>query len=298
MTEYGAIINMAGLGVNLAEYPFYRSRIGANGGEPAPWTLADLEEFAAKNPNDPFAGRVREGVTPRVALQIEATGEPPVWSGLDVGEADRWAAIVARMWARWGIAAGETIAFFDYGSSPVVLLASSGYMAYLRRGAADRLGVTAVCNDGVATMAARMAGIVGTVKPAALILRRDLLAPFASAIEAAGVRVSERVRWIAVSEPEGVPSRTEVARFATIFDVPVYRVLRADGAFIMAGECPECRMFHLDSSYKTQALSSGEVAITTSFARMCPAVRYNIGAAEVVGAGCAREPRSNRIACE
>ena len=292
------MLSMAGVRVNLADYPFYRLRIGASGGEPAPWMLADLEEFAAKNPRDPFAGRVAAGVTPRIALQIEATGEPPVWSGLDVGEADRWAAILARMWERWGIAAGETIAFFDYGSSPLVLLASSGYMAYLRRGAADRLCVTAVCNDGVATMAARMAGIVGTVKPSALILRRDLLAPFASAIEAAGVSLAERVRWIAVSEPEGVPSQTELARFATMFGVPVYRVLRADGAFILAGECPECRTFHLDSSYKTQALSSGEVAITTSFARMCPAVRYNIGAAELVGAGCAREPRANRIACE
>ena len=45
------------------------------------------------------------------------------------------------------------------------------YMAYLKRGAADRLGVTAICNDGVATMAARMVGIIENVKPAAVIVR-------------------------------------------------------------------------------------------------------------------------------
>jgi hypothetical protein len=201
------------------------------------------------------------------------------------------------MWQRWGLAAGETIAFFDYGSSPLVLLASSSYMAYLKRGAADRLGVTAICNDGVATMAARMAGIIETVKPAAVVLRRDLLAPFAGALETAGVKLAGRVRWAAVSEPEGVPAREEVARFAKSFGVPTYRVLRADAAFLLAGECPECGFFHLDSAYEARAATSGEVTITTSFARACPVVRYNIGAAELVGTGCPREPRANRIAC-
>ena len=281
---------------DLAEHPFYRARIGA-AGEPDTWTLADLEQFAADHPDDPFAGRVGAGSVPKIALQIEATGEPPVWGALDVGEVDRWARVLARMWQRWGLAAGETIAFFDYGSSPLVLLASSSYMAYLKRGAADRLGVTAICNDGVATMAARMAGIIETVKPAAVILRRDLLAPFAAALETAGVKLAGRVRWAAVSEPEGAPEREEVARFATIFGVPTYRVLRADSAFLLAGECHECGSFHLDPVYKAQAEASGEVAITARFARICPAVRYNIGAAGLVGPGCPREPRANRIAC-
>ena len=42
---------------NLADYPFYRERLEA-GGRPAPWTLADLESYAAAHPGDPFAGRV------------------------------------------------------------------------------------------------------------------------------------------------------------------------------------------------------------------------------------------------
>ncbi len=283
--------------LDLTDFPFYRARIAADGTAQA-WTLADLEQFAADHPDDPFAGRVRAGSAPKVALQIEATGEPPVWTALDAGEVDQWARVLARIWERWGLAAGETIAFFDYGSSPLVLLASSSYMAYLRRGAADRLGVTAICNDGVATMAARMAGIVEIVKPAAIILRRDLLTPFTTALETASVKLAGRVRWAAVSEPEGVPSREEAARFADSSGVATYRVLRADAAFLLAGECPDCGCFHLDRAYQAESLPSNEVAVTTSFARACPAARFNIGAAEIAGRGCAREPRANRIKCD
>ena len=281
---------------NLADFPFYRARL-ASAGTPEPWTVADLEQFAADHPGDPFAGRVRSGSNPKVALQIEATGEPPVWSALDVGQVDRWAQVLARMWHRWGLAAGETIAFFDYGSSPLVLLASSSYMAYLKRGAADRLGVSAICNDGVATMAARMVGIIESVKPSAIILRRDLLAPFAAALDTAAVKLTGRLRWAAVTDPEGAPTREELARFARIFGVPTYRVLRADAAFLLAGECPECRLFHLDRAYRAESVPASEVAITTVFAQTCPAVRYNLGAAELIDGQCSSEPRVKRIAC-
>jgi len=281
---------------DLADYPFYRERL-ASAGELRAWTVADLEEFAAQNPSDPFAGRVLGDSVPKVALQIEATSEPPVWSALDVGEVDRWADVLARMWQRWGLAPGETIAFFDYGSSPLVLLASSSYMAYLKRGAADRLGVTAICNDGVATMAPRMAVIVETVQPAALILRRDLLAPFATALQAASIKVAEYLKWIAVSEPEGTPAREEILRYASVFGVPTYRVLRADAAFLLAGECPDCGCFHLDPAYQAEPLPSSELAVTTTFAQLCPAVRYNIGSAEIASGRCAREPRASRISC-
>lgn len=281
---------------DLADYPFYRARL--EGGHPAPWTLADLEDFAAAHPGDPFAGRVLDREAARVALQLEATSEPPVWTALDAHELDRWAGVLAAMWRRWGIAAGETIAFFDYGSSPLVLLASGGYVAYLRRGAADRLGAAAVCNDGVATMAARMVSMIETVKPAALIARRDVLVPFAAALEAAGVTLNDKLRWAAVSEPEGAPRRSEVAGFADRTGVRVHRVLRCDAAFLLAGECPACGLFHLDRQYRAKRIgASSEIVVTTRFANLCPAINYSLGPAELVDAGCQLEPRAQRIAC-
>ena len=282
--------------VNLAQYDFYRDRLAADG-KPAPWSLADLEEFARGHPGDPFAGRVLAGAAPKVALQVEATGEPPIWTALDPPELDRWAGVLARMWSRWGTGPGEAIAFFEYGSSPLVLLASNGYVGYLRRGAAERLGLTAICNDGVATMAARMVSIVETVRPSMLVLRRELAAPFASALEAAGANLAGRLRWVALSEVEGATPRGDANRIAARLGVPVYPILRCDAAFLLAGECPACGKFHLDSLYRAEALPSGEVAVTARFARMCPASRYNIGVAALVAPGCPLEPRAQRIEC-
>jgi len=285
------------LQVALQDYPFYGARLEP-GGEPAPWRLSDLEEFAAARPGDPFAGRVLAGSPDaKVALQIEATAEPPVWTALSPYELDSWVRVLARMWQRWGVVRGETIAFFDYGSSPLVLLASKGYVAYLGRGAAEQLGLAAVCNDGVASMAARMVSIIQTVRPSMLVLRRDVCSPLSAALKEAGTRLAGRIRWVAVGEAEGAPSRDEASRIAADMEVPVYRILRSDAAFVLAGECPRCGHFHLDRSYKAEVLASGEIAITTGFARLCPAVRSNIGRARLIEPGCPAEPRACRLAC-
>jgi hypothetical protein len=280
--------------LNLKRFPFYRERL--EGAAVAPWTLADLEEFAAKHPKDPYAGRVIRKSPSEVSIQLEATGEPPVWAALSGAELGRWARVVARMWSRWGIAAGETIAFFEYGSSPLVLLASSGYVGYLKRGAAEILGISSICNDGVATMAPRMVSIVDQVRPSALIIRRELAAPFSAALESSGVTMKGRVRWVGLTEVEGAPSAAECQRLASAFEVPVYRILRADAAFVLAGECAQCRVFHLDREYQARA-SGGDVVITARFAATCPAINHSIGVARLLCGGCAAEPKSVRVEC-
>ena len=73
---------------NLAECRFYRERMGADA-KPIPWGLAELEAFAAIDPGDPFAGRVRQGLVPKFSLQLEVTADPPIWIGLDPPELDR-----------------------------------------------------------------------------------------------------------------------------------------------------------------------------------------------------------------
>jgi phenylacetate-coenzyme A ligase PaaK-like adenylate-forming protein len=280
--------------IELNRSPFYRERMGPDR-QPHPWELADLENFATSHPGDPFAGRVREGLVPRFALQIEATEDPPIWIALEPPELDRWAGVIERMWTRWGASPGETIAFFEYGSSPLVLLASSGYVGYLRRGAADRLGLTAICNDGVAAMADRMVAIVATLRPSMLIIRRDLMMPFAMALEATGANLRNHVRWLAISEVEGAVSRVEAEQLSGRLGLPVWRILRSDAAFLIAGECPGCRAFHLDREYRAETLASGHVAITARFANACPAVRFDLGSATLLKGGCALEPRAQRL---
>jgi len=130
-----------------------------------------------------------------------------------------------------------------------------------------------------------------------LILRRDLTMPFAMALEAAGVNLAARTRWVAISEVEGSISRAEADRMSTRLGVPVWRILRSDAVFLLAGECPDCRAFHLDREYRAESLASGHVAITARFANACPAVRFDIGTATLLNGGCAREPRAQRLEC-
>jgi hypothetical protein len=119
----------------------------------------------------------------------------------------------------------------------------------------------------------------------------------AMALDAAGLSLSGRVRWLAISEVEGAISRTEAAQLSARLGVPVWRVLRSDAAFLLAGECPDCREFHLDREYRAESLPSGHVAVTARFAKSCPAVRYDIGTAKLLRGGCAREPRVSRLEC-
>jgi phenylacetate-coenzyme A ligase PaaK-like adenylate-forming protein len=280
--------------LDLRDFPFYRSRLDARG-VPEPWSLDDLEDYAAAH-DDPFAGRVRGGRQPAVALQIEATSEPPVWAALDPPELNAWADVVSRLWLRFGLGADETIAFFDYGSNPCVLLSSSIYVSHLRRGAATRLGAHTICNDGVASMTTRMLVILENVRPAALVVRRDLIAPLTEALATQGQRGEKSVRWAAVSEVEGAAPTKDADRLADALGVPVRRLGRADAAFFVAGDCPECGQFHLDRSYRAESIEGGEIVLSAPFVGGCPAVRYRLGRAELLPAGCPLERKAARLA--
>jgi hypothetical protein len=279
---------------DLRDFPFYRPRLDERG-VPEPWSLEDLEDHAAKH-DDPFAGRILPGERPPVALQIEMTSEPPVWSGFRPRELRAWASVVSRLWQRFGVEAGQAMAFFDYGSNPCVLLSSSIYVSHLRRGAATALGAHVICNDGVASMTARLLGILETVRPAALLVRRDLVAPLADAIATQGRRGEGALRWAVVSEVEGAAPVREVERLRDALGVPVRRMLRADAAFLTSGDCPACGFFHLDRAYHLEKLPEGQVAVTARFAAQCPAVRYRLGVADIVAPGCRNEPAAWRLA--
>jgi hypothetical protein len=282
-------------GLALAERPFYAERLDARG-HPAPWTLEDLEDHAVAR-RDPFAGRrLADAPLPALSLQLEACDDPPVWTGLSPGELERWSRALDAIWRRHGVSPGECVALFDYGSSPLVLLASASYAPHLRRGAAERLGVHAICNDGVATLAERLGEILRHLRPAALFLRRDVLAPLDEVLRTRGLRLADHCRWVAVGDVDGASDRSELERATRAWDVPVHRVLRADAGFVLASECPRCRAFHLPASlYRVTPLEDG-VAVTARFARTCPAVAYRLEGVHVPEGACAAEPDAWRVA--
>jgi len=287
---------------DIAGRPFYAGRPDpAEPGRPAPWTLDDLCDFAAAT-GDPYGGRLAPGSAPggvgqlpAFSLQLEA-GEPPVWVGLEPGELARWSRALERLLARWGVAAGDTVGFYDYGSSPLVLLSAGSYVPGLGAGATDRLGADMFCNDGMGNMALRMAEAVRVVGPAAVIVRADVAAPLTEALEMSGVVLGDVLRWAAVTVPDGAPFPGDVDRWSERWGLPVRRILRADAAFLVAGDCAACGLFHVDAdAYSLEVLPAGEVAVTTAFATTTPAVRYCLGPAEVVDAGCADEPAAPRL---
>jgi phenylacetate-coenzyme A ligase PaaK-like adenylate-forming protein len=281
--------------------PFYDARPDPAGGGPVPWTLDDLCDFAAET-GDPYGGRLAGGTfdgaadrLPPFSLQLEA-GEPPVWVGVDGDELVQWSVALERVLARWGVTAGDTVGFYEYGSSPLVLLSAGSYVPGLGRGATDRLGADMFCNDGMGNMALRMAEAIRVVRPAAMVVRADVAAPLTEALEMSGVWLPDVVRWAAVTVPDGAPFDGDVARWSERWGLPVRRLLRADAAFLLAGDCPVCELFHVDGDlYDLEPLPSGEVAVTTRFATTTPAVRYNLGPAEIGAGGCPADPDARRL---
>jgi phenylacetate-coenzyme A ligase PaaK-like adenylate-forming protein len=291
--------------VSLAGRPFYDARPDPAGGTAA-WTLDDLCDFAAAA-GDPYGGRLAGGPfdpaseeigadrLPPFSLQLEA-GEPAVWVGLDGPELAHWATALERLLARWGVTAGDTVGFYEYGSSPLVLLSAGSYVPGLGRGATDRLGADMFCNDGMGNMALRMAEAIRVVRPSAMVVRADVAAPLTEALEMSGVWLPDVLRWAAITVPDGAPFPSDVARWSERWGLPVRRILRADAAFLVAGDCDACDLFHVDAEfYDLEPLPGGELAVTTSFAITTPAVRYNLGLAEVVAAGCTEEPDARRV---
>jgi len=277
--------------------PFYDGRPDpGDPGRPAPWSLDDLCDFAAAT-GDPYGGRLGAGAGPLPAfsLQLEA-GEPPVWVGLGARELEQWSVALERVLARWGVRAGDTVGFYEYGSSPLVLLSAGSYLPGLADGATDRLGADMFCNDGMGNMALRMAEAVRVVGPSALVVRADVAAPLSEALEMSGVALSDVLRWVAVTVPDGAPFPGEVARWSERWGLPIRRILRADAAFLVAGDCATCDLFHVDADlYRLEPLPTGEVALTTRFATTTPAVRYSLGPAEIVDPGCPGQPAAPRL---
>jgi hypothetical protein len=136
------------------ECPFYAARLDT-ADRSAPWTLDDLEDWAAAH-DDPYGGRRADDGFPPLSLQLEATDDPFLWVGVDAGELGAWSRALERLLGRWGVGAGDTVAYFEYGSSPLVLLSAGSYVPHMAGGAVDRLGADTFCNDGLATMAIRM----------------------------------------------------------------------------------------------------------------------------------------------
>lgn len=257
---------------------------------------------------DPYSGRLAKGRVPLVTVQLDYAEETHLYVGLDRGDLKRYAAVLRRCLALLGLGPGDVVAFYDYGTSPTVYLASACYTPYLTQGAADALGCTVICNDGVPNMGHRAVDLVKYVRPRYLFVRPECVQPFVAAAEADGDRIERYLQGLVATCNEGPfdPRLPEMVQQR--LGLPLYWMPRSDLALFMAQECPECRLVHTwRDVYTIEVLTSdslepvpegqmGVLAITSLFARVCPAIRVLTQIqARVVPGGCPRGPEDIRL---
>ncbi len=247
-------------------------------------TLEGLVSEKMKS-GDVYSSRRTKRPSPKVAFQLEYDAETPLYVALDSNELRRYAETLRRCWSLFGIAKGDRVGIFDYGTSPISYLASSTFTPYLERGAADILGCLPICNDGLANLSQRAVDIVKFVRPRVLFLRTDCLQPFTHEIGRGSLALSSWVETLVVVENEGVLPRAERDAYQAKLGVPIHRMMRADAAMFLAPECPRCGFFHVWSDlYHVEApqerpgqksgAQPSRLVITNWFATSRPAIRY------------------------
>lgn len=201
----------------------------------------------------PYSGRRVRTRPAVVTLQLDYAERTSLYVGLDRVDLRGYVVALERSLRLLGVRPGDALALYDYGSSPVVYLASSLYVPYLRAGAADKLGCTVICNDGVANLSRRAVEILKYVHPRFLVIRDDCIEPFVAACAADGLEVAQHLEAVVVTSNEGGLGRTE--GLAQRLGVPVYRMPRSDAALFLGLECPGCSCVHVPPDlYRIEAL--------------------------------------------
>lgn len=269
-----------------------------------------LEELVAerRGSGDPFSGRRCPQRGPAVSLQVEGDGSLPLYVSLDGRDLQPYADALQACWSLLGLGQGDRVAVFDYGNSPVSYLASSLYVPYLTRGAADSLGCITICNDGVPEMSGRAVEILKYVRPKAMFVRTECLHPFVEELRRLGLEAPRYLGCLVVEGNEQAVSEEVGRQLEASLGLPVYRLLRADLAMFLAGECPDCRRFHFPTHlYSVEVVdelqhtpvASGEpgmLVVTNRFAGTTPAIRYLTNVrASLEAKPCPRRPSDGRV---
>lgn len=299
---------------HAAEYsPLFRERLGSlkvsqlscekDFTEKVPLLHWEDLEDRRTSAADPYGGRAAPHSNTPLTCQLENDAEFPLYVKLSRNELQRYADALTHCWQLLSLNKGDKVAIFDYGSSPLSYLASSSWMPYLSRGAADSLGCIPICNDGVSQMSYRALEIVRLVRPKVFFLRSDCLFPFSQEANRQGVALADYIGSVVVAENDGLTPLRTCLDWEKTWGIPVYRLLRVDAAMFLGLECLVCHMLHVpDNLYFVEAVSSSEtagagyLAITNLFARSTPAIRYVSQVSGLpAGKGCPEKPEDERI---
>jgi phenylacetate-coenzyme A ligase PaaK-like adenylate-forming protein len=213
---------------------------------------------AAETLDDPFGGRHDENHPPAVVVQV-ARDQRIYWA-LGAGDLSRMARLMARTWSEIGIRAGESIALYDYATSPTVLCASRSYVPHLDAGAADILGCLPICNDGLPELADRCVHIFEHVRPAAAFVDIEAVDPLLRAV--ARRSDANRPARVIITGDEAVVGPGRLRELSEALGTEVTQMLRADGPMLLAPPCAaEPMTFHPDPSHYLVEVTSRDGSV-------------------------------------
>lgn len=299
-----------------AHSPFYQAKLA--GLKPLPslqdfsrrvptTTLEELEAVRLSN-GDPYSLRKAAHQPATLSMQLEYDTDLPLYQALDRSSLRYYAQALQRCWSLLGLARGDRVALFDFGSSPLVYLASAFYTPYLSAGAAEALGCIPVCNDGASQLSGRAVDILRFATPRLLFLRSDCLYPFSQEVSQQGLRLADYTQGLVVAENEGWAAHLCRQGWARGLGVPLLGLLRIDLAMFLGVECPQCHLVHIwDDLYLVEAVEEktgepsppgqpGLLTVTNLFNRVCPSIRYVSSVlGSLVPPGCPRGLAEGRI---
>ncbi len=269
--------------------PLYRSQMPPSQADRqrlACWPPMDLDTLLRSRAehDDPFGGRRDPRRPVRVILQV-GDGLPLYWA-LGPRDLAGAAAALAHGWRQLGLGPGDRVAIYDYGTSPLTLFASSSYLPYLGAGAADLIGCTPICNDGLPELASRALHLLQYVRPKVLFARAEAVEALLAQAPGARPFLEGLGCTVVVSADEQPIPSEQVARWQRKLSLPVRQLLRADAALFFAAPCPATQAYHVSKAHYLvevlaeggrEPLSPGEVGlltITNLFLRTCPIIRY------------------------
>jgi phenylacetate-coenzyme A ligase PaaK-like adenylate-forming protein len=235
--------------------------------------------------DDLFAGR-RDPLADASCI-LQAGDGLPLYLALTREDVAAAARALASCWRLAGVRKGDGVLIYDYGTSPLTLFASWAYIPGLPRGAADLLGATPICNDGMPEFAARALHVLRYFRPRVMFVDAELMAVLV-------MRASEEreplSRWtdllVVSSEEEGITAAQKAA-WSEALGVPMRSLLRAGSALFFAGECEQGAL-HVDPRfYRPEVLLDGHdvpsrageggLCITNLFLRGTSVIRYLTG---------------------
>ena len=250
------------------------------------WPPLDLERLlgAQRDLDDPFGGRLNGSA--RAGTMFQVGDQLPHYWAMAPQELAAAGHVLADCWRKLGIRQGDRVAIYDYGTSPLTLFASASYIPHLPTGAAEILGCTPICNDGLPEFASRALHLLQYVRPRLLFARGEVMPALVSQAAREGAFLGSLTSLVVVSSDEELASPAEAHRWSRGLGVPLLQLLRVDAALFFAPPCQLGGAYHADDRwYLVEALSEpelmatkegtpGRLAVTNLFLRTCPTIRY------------------------